>query len=196
MSMSVDYYKIRLDNQALQLSASTLLRDEANCRLGVQPDGSPSIHAPGSAYCQNVESLITRLHAPDTALDGRVQRINSAYINAALTETSGIDATYRYRWDTDRIGSFSLELAYTLVLTDRYKQFREDPLVDYRDDLGNMNQRSRVRGSLTWRKDDSTTTVFGTRYGSNGNWVEDSGTNLAGESYGPRLGPYMLYNRQ
>ncbi|QOW23734.1 TonB-dependent receptor [Lysobacter sp. H23M47] len=196
MSLSVDYYKIRLDNQALQLSASKLLRDEANCRLGVQPDGSPSPNPPGSAYCQNVESLITRLNAPDTALDGRIQRINSAYINAALTETSGIDATYRYRWDTDQIGAFTLDMAYTLVLTDRYKQFREDPLIDYRDDLGNQNQRSRVRGSLSWRKDDWTTTVFGTRFGSNGNWVEDAGTNKAGESYGPRLRPYMLYNLQ
>ncbi len=196
MSMSVDYYKIRLDNQALQLSASTLLRDEANCRIGTLPDGSPSPNPPGSAYCQNVESLITRQVAPGTALDGRIQRINSAYINAALTETSGIDATYRYRWDTDRIGAFNLDLAYTLVLTDRYKQFKADALVDYRDDLGNQNQRSRARGSITWRMNDWTTTVFGTRYGSNGNWVEDAGTNLAGQSYGPRLRPYMLYNLQ
>ncbi len=196
MSMSVDYYKIRLENQATRLSATTLLRDEANCRLGVQPDGSPPLNAPGSAYCQNVLSLITRTNAPGTALDGRVQRINSAYINAALTETSGIDATYRYKWDTDRMGNFTVDLAYSLVLTDRYKQFETDPLEEYRDDLGNWNQRSRARGSLTWRMNDWTTTVFGTRIGSNGNNAEDSGTNLAGQSYGPRLKPYMLYNLQ
>ncbi len=196
MSMSVDYYKIELDNQALQLSSTALLRDEANCRIGTQPDGSPSPNAPGSAYCQNVESLITRQPAPGTPLDGRIQRINSAYINAALRETSGIDATYRYRWDTDRTGAFTLDLAYSLVLTDRYRQLAGDPVTERRDLLSNQNQRSRVRGSLTWRMDDWTTTVFGTRLGSNGNWVEAAGTNLAGEAYGPRLRPYMLYNLQ
>lgn len=196
MSMTVDYYHIELDNQALQLSAAYLLENEADCRLGVQRDGSPAENAPDSAFCQNMTSLVTRLDAPGTNLDGRLQRINSAYINAALTETSGIDASYRYRWDTDRWGDFSVDLAYSLVLTDKYKQFEDEELIDYRDDLGNLNQRSRARGSVSWRKDDWTTTVFGTRYGSNGNYVEAAGTNLAGESYGTRLKPYILYNLQ
>ena len=34
MSLSVDYYRIKLKDQALQLSASTILEAEANCRLG------------------------------------------------------------------------------------------------------------------------------------------------------------------
>ena len=196
MSMSVDYYRIELEDQATQLSSSFLLQNEANCRLGTLPNGSPSPNAPDSAFCQNITSLITRQSAPGTALDGRIDRINSAYINAALTDTSGIDATYRYKWDTDRWGDFGIDLGYTVVLTDKYKQFEGDELIDYRDDLGNQNQRSRVRGTVTWRKGDWTTTVFGTRYGSNGNWVEAAGTNLAGTSYGDRLGPYMLYNLQ
>ena len=196
MSMSVDYYRIELKDRATQLSSSFLLQNEANCRLGTLPNGSPSPNAPGSAFCQNINSLITRQSAPGTALDGRIDRINSAYINAAVTDTSGIDATYRYRWDTDRMGAFAIDLGYSVVLTDKSKQFETDDLIDYRDDLGNQNQRSRARGTVTWRKGDWTSTVFGTRYGSNGNWVEAAGTNLAGTSYGDRLGPYMLYNLQ
>ncbi len=196
MSMSVDYYRIELKDRATQLTSSFLLQNEANCRLGKLPDGSPAPNASGSAFCQNITSLITRQSAPGTALDGRVERINSAYINAAVSDTSGIDATYRYRWDTDSLGSFAVDLGYSVVLTDKSKQFDRDELIDYRDRLGNQNQRSRARGTVTWKKGDWTTTVFGTRYGSNGNWVEAAGTNLAGTSYGDRLGPYMLYNLQ
>jgi len=196
MSLSVDYYRIELKDQATQLTSTFLLQNEANCRLGTLPDGSPSPNAIDSAFCQNIISLITRQSAPGTALDGRIDRINSAYINAALTDTSGIDATYRYRFDTDRWGEFGVDLNYSLVLTDKSRQFDTDELIDDRDDLGNQNQRSRVRGTVSWRKDDWTTTVFGTRYGSNGNWVEAEGTNLAGTPYGDRLAPYMLYNLQ
>src|SRR5690606_19433542 len=196
MSMSVDYYRIKLEDAASQLSSSFLLENEANCRLGTYRDGSPFPNSVDSAFCQNILSLITRTVAPGTNLDQRVQRINSAYINTALSDTSGIDATYRYNLDTDRWGDFSLDLGYTLVLKDQYKQFPDDPLVDYRDSLNNLNQRSRARGSLSWRYDDWTTTIFGTRYGSAGNWVGAAGCNTAGTCYGPRLAPYMLYNLQ
>lgn len=197
MSMSVDYYRIKLTDQATQLSNSYLLENEANCRLGVYRDGSAFPHALGSAFCQNVISLITRQTGePGSSTDGRLDRINSAYINAALTDTSGIDATFRYRLPTQRMGTFSLDLGYSLVLTNKYKQFEADPLIDYRDDPFDNNQRSRVRGSVSWSKDDWQIAVFGTRYGSNGSFAAVNGTNAAGESYPRRLPPYMLYNLQ
>jgi iron complex outermembrane receptor protein len=196
MSFSADYYRIKLEDAASQLSSAFLLNNEANCRLGVNPDGSPFEFDINSAFCQNVLGLITRQSAPGTTLDQTIQRINSAYINTALSDTSGIDANFRYNWDTDRLGAFRLDIGYSHVLTDKFKQFADDELIDFRDDLGNFNQRSRVRGSLTWEKGDWTSTVFGTRYGSNGNFAEAEGCNAAGTCYGGRLPPYMLYNLQ
>ena len=196
LSVSADYWRIKLEDAASQLSASFLLNNEANCRLGVFPDGTPFNQSIDSAFCRNILGLITRQSAPGTTLDGTVQRINSAYINTAVVDTSGIDATLKYTWDTDNWGDYKLDLGYTVTLTDKFKQFNDDPLIDFRDDLGNFNQRSRVRGSLSWRKGDWDSTVFGTRYGSNGNFAEAPGTNAAGDSYGGRLQPYMLYNLQ
>ncbi len=186
MSMSVDYYKIRLQDAATQLSSTYLLQNEANCRLGVRPDGSAFEQSADSAFCRNLTSLITRTNAPGTTLDGRISQINTAYINASLLETSGIDATFKYKLDTDRLGDFGLDLGYSLVLTNKYKENDEDELVDYRDlPLYDYSQRSRVRGSLSWAGDEWGATLFGTRYGSNWNaaWTE-------------RLKPYMLYNLQ
>lgn len=186
MSLTVDYYKIRLEDAASQLSSTYLLQNEANCRLGVRPDGSPFPFGMDSTFCQNLTSLITRTNAPGTTLDGRIQRLNTAYINTALLETSGIDATYKYRLDTDRLGDFGLDLGYSLMLTNKYKENDDDELIDYRDlPEHDYSQRSRFRGSLSWSRDDWGATLFSTRYGSNFNRANTA-----------RLGPYTLYNLQ
>lgn len=186
MSMSVDYYKIRLEDASTQLSSTYLLQNEANCRLGVRPDGTPFEQGSDSAFCRNLTALVTRTNAPGTTLDGRISQINTAYINAALLETSGIDATFKYKLDTDRLGDFGLDLGYSLVLTNKYQENSDDELIDYRDlPLYDYSQRSRLRGSLSWAGDEWGATLFGTRYGSNWNaaWTE-------------RLAPYMQYNLQ
>ncbi|WP_057635563.1 TonB-dependent receptor domain-containing protein [Stenotrophomonas humi] len=191
MSVSVDYWRIKLEDQALQLTAATLLANEANCRLGSYPNGDGFEHSSDSAYCQNVYNLVQRSGGSTT---GPIQRINSAYINAALSDKSGIDATYKYRLDTDRIGTFKLDLGYSLTLTDKYKQFEEDELIDYRDTPSLYDSRSRVRGSLNWTMGDWSTTVFGVRYGTMRNSANADFTNAAGVFSPLRLKPYMLYN--
>ncbi len=195
MSVTVDWYRIRLEDAASQFDTSTLLAQEAACRLGTSSDGSAP---PSASFCQNLYQLITRTEAPGTPDDGRVTRINNSYINTALQDTTGIDASYKYRFETDRIGTFNLDLAYSLQLSNKYKQTADEELVDYRDVPPSRNywypERSRVRGSLSWRYNDWTTTVFGTRYGSAYSYAERGGQNAAGGTYGRRLAPYMLYN--
>ena len=190
LSFSADYYRIKLEDQALQLSSTFLLTNEANCRLGTFEDGSPFPNSADSAFCQNVFGLVTRQNGQPNA---PIQRINSAYINAALTDTSGIDATMKYQLDTDRLGRFNLDLGYSLMLTNKFKQFESDPLVEFRDRLGN-DTRSRVRGTLGWNRDDWSVTLFGTRYGSVFSAAGAEGVNTAGGFYPRRLKPYMLYN--
>ena len=195
LNISVDYWRIKLEDQATQLSSAYLLENEANCRLGVYRDGSDFPNAIDSSFCQNIISLITRQTGePGSSTENRIDRINSAYINAALTDTSGIDATLKYRLDTDRLGEFRAEINYSLVLTNKYKQFNDDELIDYRDNPLISDQRSRVRGSVSWSYDDWAVTVFGSRYGSNGSFAAVDGVNAAGGYYPARLKPYMLYN--
>ena len=195
MSLSVDWYRIRLEDAASQFSASTLLSQEAACRIGSYADGSAP---PSAAFCDNLYQLITRIDAPGTPDNLRVQRINNSYINTALQDTTGIDANYRYRLDTDRIGRFTFDVSYSLLLSNEYKQVVEDDLVDYRDLPPSQNywypERSRVRGSVNWTYNDWSTTVFGTRLGSAWSYAEVAGENAAGGTYGPRLQPYMIYN--
>jgi outer membrane receptor protein involved in Fe transport len=196
LSLTSDYYKITLEDASSQLSSSFLLANEANCRLGTFPDGRPFDQALDSAFCQNVIGLITRQSAPGTQNDQTVQRINSAYINTALVETSGVDTTVRLVVPTEKWGTFRFDTSYSVVLTDKYKQFAADQLIDYRDSVASFNQRSRVRATLGWGLRDWNATLFATRYGSNGNSVNAAGTNAVGTAFGVRLPPYMLYNFQ
>jgi len=196
LSITSDYYKIKLEDASSQLSSTFLLTNEANCRLQKFPDGRPFDQAIDSAFCQNVLGLITRQSAPGTNADQTVQRINSAYINTALIETSGVDTTLRLVVPTEKWGTFRFDTSYSVVLTDKYKQFAADQLIDYRDSIASFNQRSRVRATLGWGLRDWNATLFATRYGSNGNAVNAAGTNAVGTAYGARLQPYMLYNFQ
>ena len=182
LSLTVDYYDIMLEDRAVSLTASTILQQEADCRLGVKRDGSPSDYAIDSAFCQSVIASVTRNPAPGSTLDQRITEVNSTYINAAYQRVTGTDATLRYRWDTDSWGSFRTELGWTIEMSDEYKRFASDPLVDYRD-LVDLNSRSRVRGSFGWSKGDWSANTFFTRYGTVYNWAETE-----------RLPPWFLWN--
>ncbi len=192
MSVSVDYYRIRLEDQSIQLSSAFLLQNEANCRLGTFADGTPFPNPIESQFCQNIFGLVTRQGGVPT---GSIQRINSAYINAALSDTSGVDTSYDYRFETDDWGTFRINLGWSIVMTDKFKQFDADPLVEFRDVPG-LSSRSRARGSITWSYSDWSATVFGQRIGSNSSNAGVDGTNAAGGTFPRRLPPYMLYNFQ
>ncbi|GAB2505213.1 TonB-dependent receptor plug domain-containing protein [Arenimonas alkanexedens] len=183
LSFSADYYDVELTNAAFQQSAAGLLAAEANCRLGTFPDGSPYPNAIGSPFCQQVLGLIDRQVAPGTALDGRLAQIRTSAINTAISRNTGVDARMEYRFDTDRFGRFGFDLGYTLSIKEEFAQQEGDEIIDYRDLLSNDNQRSRVRGSVSWAYRDWTTTVFGSRLGSAPNFASTE-----------RLQPYSIYN--
>ena len=190
LSLTADYYRIKLEDQSVQLSSAFLLQNEANCRLGVRPDGSPFENDINSAFCQNVFNLVSRQGGLTTT---PITRINSAYINAALSDLSGVDANLKYDFDTESYGRFALDLGWSIQLTNKSKTFASDPLVDFRDFLGN-DSRSRARGSLSWNYNDWTTTVFGTRYGTVFSSAGVAGVNAAGGEFPRRLKPFMIYN--
>lgn len=183
LSLSVDYYDIKLEDRAIVLAANLLLQQEADCRLGVQRDGSPADYSLDSAFCQAVLSAISRNDAtPGSTLDQRINEVNSTYINAAYVRNTGADATLNYRLDTDRWGTFRTNLGWSIVLKDEYQRFTSDPMIDYRD-LANYYSRSRMRGSFGWSKGDWSANTFFTRYGTVYNWAETE-----------RLKPWFLWN--
>jgi outer membrane receptor protein involved in Fe transport len=195
----VDYWRIKLEDAAAQLDSAYLLETEAACRLGGYEE--PDRPAPSAAVCSNVLSFITRTSAPGTTLDGRIERINQAYINTAKRDISGLDANFRYRKITDRWGTFRFETSYSLNITNKYQELEEDDLEDYRDQrpIHFYPERSRLRASASWEYSDWTTTLFASRLGSA--WTARATTPdrcLTGVNsnvcWGRRLAPFITWN--
>jgi outer membrane receptor protein involved in Fe transport len=128
-------------------------------------------------------SRVTRLSAPGTPNDGQITEIRRGPINRAVQRVAGIDASLDYRFDTDRLGDYRFQLAYSHTLEQKTAQFKGDPILDYRDDLTNFDFRSRIRATATWERDDWQAAVFMLRYGSLPNWQETG-----------RIAPYFIWN--
>src|SRR5690606_3158638 len=122
-----------------------------NCRLGTEDPNAP---APSPEFCQSIYDLLTRTTAPGTTLDGRLERINQAYINTSKQNIAGVDTNFRYRRMTDRWGTFRFEGSWAYNIHNKYQQLPEDDLVDYRNIQPSLNffypERSRVRATASW----------------------------------------------
>lgn len=184
LSLSVDYYDIELEGVVSDITSGYILDGEAGCVTGLTRNRQPfTLGAPGSEFCNDMLSRVTRISAPGTTQDGQISEIRRGPINRAHLSTTGLDATLTYRLITERFGSLGWQLGYNHVLSQRSAQFKNDPIIDYRDDLGNFDFRSRVRSTWTWNRNDWDASLFMLRYGSLPNWQETG-----------RIAPFFLWN--
>lgn len=181
LTLSVDYWEVTLENIVLDNPLARILELEADCRLGDLDINS--------GQCQDALSRITRNPADGSLLSEQLDQVNTGGVNAAYNKVNGIDAYLDYAYETDGIGTFSLNLGYTHTLGDDFKQFPEDEVENLRDD--SLNWRSRVRGSLGWSYGDFRATLYGERYGST---LSYEGQILGANAENPRIGPQMYYN--
>lgn len=183
LSMSVDYYDIKLEGAVANLTSTFILDAEAGCRTGLTRTRQPYQFAAGSSFCQEIIGRVTREPAAGEPTD-RVSNIRSGPVNQSYQRVSGIDASVKYRHDSDRFGNFAFSLDWSHVLQNELQTFATDPIqTDYRDDPGNFDFRSRIRGSVNWARGDWGANLFMTRYGSLPNWQETG-----------RVAPYFLWN--
>ena len=188
LSMSADYYKIELNDVVNVQSGTTILEAELGCNTGRYPNGSVFPYALTSAYCQATLARISR----DATTTNRITEIRSGPINQAFLGTKGVDASVRYRLDTDRFGNFSTILQWTHVLEQTQKLSADQPLLSYRDLNSNLDNRSRVRWTINWSKDDWAATVFMNRLGSTPIW--DPNVPVAYPDFETRIAPFITWN--
>jgi iron complex outermembrane recepter protein len=183
LSMSVDYYNIVLEGAVANLTSTFILDAEGGCRTGFTRTRQQYQFAPDSAFCQEINSRVSRAPAVGEPTD-RITGIRSGPVNQSFQRVTGIDAAVNWRMDTDRLGDFRWRLEWTHTLKNERQVFATDPIqTDWRDDPGNFDFRSRVRASMGWTKGDWSANVFGSRYGSVPNWQETG-----------RIAPYFLWN--
>lgn len=140
LSLSLDYYRIQLDEMIKDLDCDEILSAEAGCRTGTTISGGTWNTPGGAGYCETITSRVLR------NADGTIASIERGPINLAQMETSGIDAAPKYRLATAGWGNFQLSLDYNNLIAYREQIYRIDSDENRRDE----RVRSRVRGSVHW----------------------------------------------
>ncbi|MBB3277212.1 MULTISPECIES: TonB-dependent receptor [unclassified Pseudoxanthomonas] len=180
MSISMDAYRIKLEGQVQDINPSYLLREEAACLLGTDRDGNAV--DPNSADCAFFTGLVTRTGV-DEINDDEIDSYSSFPFNQSMLRTTGIDARWRYHWDTDRWGDFNFGVGWTHVLKLEDEQFPGSGIRNLRDHKQFFNFRSRANWEVNWERNDWAANLNGYRWGSLPNWAETG-----------RIAPYIIWN--
>jgi outer membrane receptor protein involved in Fe transport len=182
MDFTADYYNIKLKNEVEYQDSDTILREEADCRLGQTIDGDPVDGS--SSFCQQVISQVVRNAATDPSNPEGVTSVLVLPINAAVDHTSGVDFHAHYRLDASRLGTFDFNLGGTYVLKHDIQLSADSPVDNELTDwYYYVIPRDKANYSVSWNYGKTTTTLYGARLGGLPNYDGDE-----------RLGPTFLYN--
>lgn len=170
LTITADYYYVKLKGAVQDYSLRKLLQTEADCRLGETRGGTPvDIN---TAECQFALSQVQRLPDDGSSQSGFLDSVITNPINQASQKTTGIDASVRYALPAGAFGRFAFGASYTTVLSYKTQEFAEDPPEDLLKSLQNFDWHSRMSGDVTWTLGALSTTAFVQRFGSTPNWAE------------------------
>jgi iron complex outermembrane recepter protein len=158
MSLDVDYLHWRINDEVTIQSSDQLLRTEASCRLGQLDINSPTCVAALSQVTRNGSLQLESIFIPK--------------VNVSQESLDALTLTGNYLWRTAAFGAFRFELAWTDMLKHQYQQYAGDPFIDLiRNPYYSTDFKSRVNGSVTWDKDDLSTTMSFIRNGRIPNYL-------------------------
>lgn len=174
-SLSVDYYRIELENSVSEIDRIFLMGQEADCRLGSTVSGEAvDINSPS---CQFYTGLVERNDAGD------VTSYSSYPINQSMSRTEGVDVGLRQGFDLGSWGRIDTRFGYTIVVGLESQLFPGDEWINERDNLQYRNFRSKANWQGTWSRDAWQATVYGYRWGSLPNYATTD-----------RIGPHIIWN--
>ncbi len=153
LSVTADYFDIKLENIVLDKNVDTLLRDERACLLGGKYTVTPGTN------CDVVLGNITRNPIDGGVNSETLDTILTGPFNQAVQETNGIDVTLKYALSTQSMGLFTFDLAYTYVFDEKFATLPTDPVVSYLDG-GTQDLQDRGRASVSWVYKKFGTTLF------------------------------------
>ncbi|HEX5961998.1 MAG TPA: TonB-dependent receptor [Rhodanobacteraceae bacterium] len=189
--VSADYYRIKLNNEVEYQDSDTILRREADCRLGQDINGNPVDG--NSSYCQLIESQVVRNPITASFNPEGITSVLVLPINAAIDRTSGIDLNAHYRLDAQRFGTFDFKFGATYVIMHETQLSPDSPVDNQLTDLYYyLIPRTKANASVTWNLRDFTSTLYVSRIGGLPNYDGDkrlAPTYRANLTLGYRIAP-------
>jgi len=168
--ISVDYFRIRMENQVLNLDTNSLLIDEANCRLGTDINGGAIDTS--SPTCVDALARVQRYTSGASA--GELQSVSVVPINVAREKTEGFDIALNSRFGIGDAGDLAIGASYTYVIDHKIQQYPGDPTLDKYVPLNGYEiPRDKGKAYVTWSLPRFSTTLTGIRIGKMTNWNWD-----------------------
>lgn len=192
-SISADYYHWDIRNEVAPQNADGLALREMYCRTG----------APGydiaSPVCVDALSKIQRNAA------GNIVYIYTPKVNEAREVLDAVSASATYALDAGNVGNFLFRASYTNNLKHEFWQFDGDEVIDLMRRPGwSSDPKSKGNASVTWSKNDWSTTLYANYLGHTPNnrartldgYDDPNGTASVndGRVYAGKLKPFTLYN--
>tara|TARA_B100000678_G_scaffold167736_1_gene140083 strand:+ start:1455 stop:4334 length:2880 start_codon:yes stop_codon:yes gene_type:complete len=168
--VSVDYFRIRMENQVLNLDTNSLLIDEANCRLGTDINGGQVDAA--SPTCLDALDRVQRFQ--NGASTGELQSVSVVPINVARERVEGIDVALNSRFPIGGAVDIALGASFTYVIDHQIQQYPGDPTLDKYVPLNGYEiPRDKGKAYVTFNLPRFSTTLTGIRIGKMTNWNWD-----------------------
>ena len=141
LRISVDYIQISIDDVVTSESLDDILKAERDCTFSIN---NRDIN---SAYCQSIFEKVERV--VDLNNNSTVTVVNTSPINVSEQEYRGIDVSVDYDIDTENWGVFAISADYNNVLNQKEREFADDPLIDYRDNM--YDARTNGKATFSWQ---------------------------------------------
>jgi outer membrane receptor protein involved in Fe transport len=151
-AFSVDYLHWRINEEVMQQDSDQLLRTNSACLLGELDPTSPTCVAAIDQVQRDATGNITQISTPKLNLS---------------EETLGVLLfSLNYTWVAGRAGAFTLEAAYSNILTHSEVRFPGDPEIDLLNSpFYSTEFKTKANLALTWNLGRFGTTVYVERYG-------------------------------
>jgi iron complex outermembrane recepter protein len=184
LSFTADYFRWDILDEVGSQDPDGLALREMYCRTGA------SGYDINSPVCVDALSKITR--------DGlnRITEIYTPKVNEAQEILEAVNVSVNYVWDTGTYGQLMFRGSYTNNLKHEFVAFEGDDPVDLLRNPGwSSDPKSKANASVTWRKDNWSTTLYANRIGHTPNYrarlleTYDDPTEQAG-----KLKPFTTYN--
>lgn len=142
-SFTLDWYRIKLEEQVGLIGADATLRYAAECVLGYDQQGLDV--DPNSPKCQTMLARVER-----GGRNNDVLSVITSPFNTGMYQQNGIDASWSSSFPTDHWGRFSARLGYTHILKTLSRYLPEDEVENIRDRQWNNEFRTRSNMTLGW----------------------------------------------
>lgn len=181
-SVSADYHHWDIRDEIDRQDSDGLLLTEYNCRTG-QP--GYDINSP---LCVDALSKIER----DST--GQITYMYTPKVNEARRVVDAVTASVNWSFDAGSFGEFLLRGSYTNNIKHEFQSFEGDDVIDMlRSPDWSSDPKSKGNASLTWYRDNWSTTLYANYIGHTPNYrarvTGDYSDPLAG-----KLDPFVTYN--